>query len=410
MNREDRIILRECAKKQMEYANSDENQSKINRWYRHNSMQGEPMVVAEICGIFHELDTESELVCKDETARSIELTFRRNFLMHEFIGDDSVIDPYFRIQWDIDKGSNGVDVRVVRSQDNDGREFGMEIDAPIADLRKGLEELEYRKYSVDRGKTIRYKTFLEELFGDILPVRIFGDYWWTMGLSHHLIYLIGHERFMLSMYDDPEALHWLMEFVYKDRLAQVKWMESNRLLNLNNENNYIGSGGRGFTKELGQSGDTVSSTDMWALLESQPTSHVSPEMFREFVFDYQLRMAENFGLIYYGCCEPLHDRMDLITRIPNLRSVSVSPFSDERIMSEYINGKYIYSRKPDPAVLSNGNYSSEAIEKSIEKTLKLAKGCELEFIMKDLHTVGYERERLREWVLLTRQAIENHYH
>ena len=407
MNDTDRNILRDYAKRQMEYSMSFENQDKIRRWYRHNSMKREPMVLAETFGIYREINLESKLRCEDETARSIELNFLRNFFLHEYIKDDSVIDPYYKIQWDIKESDNGFDIRINRSSDSDGGEWGMEIDPPIKDLENDLPRLKHRTYEVNSDSTKSNMEFLEDIFGDILPVKIYGDYWWTMGLSHHAIYLTGLENFMMYMYDQPDALHELMGFIYRDRLAQVRWMEEEKLLNMNNGNNYIGSGSRGFTDELVQNGPCVSSGDMWALLESQPTSHVSPEMFREFVFKYQLDMAASFGWIYYGCCEPLHDRMDIITTIPNLRSVSVSPYSDERIMADHIGNKYIYSRKPDPVLLSTGSFDAQAVRDNVARTMDIAGDCELEFIMKDLHTVRFEPNRLSEWVRITKETIIN---
>jgi hypothetical protein len=99
--------------------------------------------------------------------------------------------------------------------------------------------------------------------------------------------------------------------------------------------------------------------------------------------------------------------MDMVLELPNLKSVSVSPFSDEEIMSEYIRGRYIYSRKPDPAMLSMEQFNEDDARASAEKTIRCAGGCELEFIMKDLHTVRYKPERLKRWVEITRDSIES---
>ncbi|MFO7611521.1 MAG: hypothetical protein R6W99_03405 [Clostridia bacterium] len=297
MDRHDTMILRDCAKIKMEYASSEINLDKIRRWYRHNEMKGEPMVLGEPYGIYEELGLESELQCRDEKARGIELVFRQDFFQYEFIGDDSVIDPFYKIKWNICESGCGVDINVKRSEDSDGKHWGMDIDYPIKNLERDFHKLRHREYSVDREATLKRKSELEDIFGGFLPVRIHGDYWWTMGLSHHAIYLLGLENFMLYMYDQPEALHEFMRFLYDDRLAMVKWMEAEGLLNMNNENNYIGSGTRGFTHELRQDGEFVKSTDMWGLLESQPTSHVSPAMFGEFVFGHQLKMA-NISALY----------------------------------------------------------------------------------------------------------------
>ncbi|MFO7611520.1 MAG: hypothetical protein R6W99_03400 [Clostridia bacterium] len=99
--------------------------------------------------------------------------------------------------------------------------------------------------------------------------------------------------------------------------------------------------------------------------------------------------------------------MDYITKIPNLKTVAVSPFSDEEIMADFIRGRYIYSRKPSPVLISLEALDENEIINSTKKTLEAAKGCEIEFIMKDLHTVKFKPERLRRWAELTRQTIES---
>ena len=56
---------------------------------------------------------------------------------------------------------------------------------------------------------------------------------------------------------------------------------------------------------------------------------ISPAMFEEFFLPYMARVTRLFGHVYYGCCEPVHDRLELIkAAMPNLRSVSVSTWAD----------------------------------------------------------------------------------
>ena len=57
------------------------------------------------------------------------------------------------------------------------------------------------------------------MFGDILPVRIRGGFWWTLGMTWTAIELIGLENLMLSMFDNPAGLHRLMAFLRDDHLA-----------------------------------------------------------------------------------------------------------------------------------------------------------------------------------------------
>ena len=79
-------------------------------------------------------------------------------------------------------------------------------------------------------------------------------------------------------------------------------------------------------------------------------------MYKEFVLPYLARLSERFGLIYYGCCERVDDRLEMIVEaIPNLRSVSVSGWSNLAKTAAILGRKYVYSRKPTPAHISGPN-------------------------------------------------------
>ena len=74
---------------------------------------------------------------------------------------------------------------------------------------------------------------------------------------------------------------------------------------------------------------------MWGCSNAQIFSEVSPEMHWEFALEHDLRWLERWGLTYYGCCEPLDRKIDLLRRIPNLRKISVSPWCNtERVVEQ----------------------------------------------------------------------------
>ena len=58
-------------------------------------------------------------------------------------------------------------------------------------------------------------------------------------------------------------------------------------------------------------------------------STVSPKMFKEFEVDYASRLCARFGLVYYGCCDPLDRKMAEVRLIPNVRKVSMSAWVDQ---------------------------------------------------------------------------------
>jgi hypothetical protein len=128
-------------------------------------------------------------------------------------------------------------------------------------------------------------------------------------------------------------------------------------------------------------------------------------MFAEFVFPYQLPLLERFGLNCYGCCEPVDRRLDAILSIPRLRRISVSPWSDQDICAERIGKRFVYSRKPNPAHVCSG-FNERAVREDLRSTLRYSSGLNLEIVLKDTHTVQFDRTRIPRWVAIAREEID----
>jgi hypothetical protein len=379
-------------------------------WYLHAACQGErPMILAETMGVLPELLPESVLTCESTMARRLELYFRDLLFRHHQVADDYVIEPWFNVNWQVDLGSYGVTAEKTRG-DNAGKLGSYVWDAPIKDLDRDFDLLHPRQFSVDREGTLALQAEIEALLGDILPVRIRGMFYWTMGMTWTAIDLIGLQNLMLVMYDNPSGLHRLMAFLRDDHLALIDWLEAEGLYTLNNEDDYIGSGSIGYTHELPQKdwqpGERVRAKDLWVLSESQETVGVSPKLFAKFVLPYQLPLIARFGLCYYGCCEPVHTRATLLRQIPNLRRLSVSPWCDQAYVAEHLPDDVILCRKPNPALISRATWDEEAIRADIAESLHLMRGRTIEFAMKDVHTLADQPWRLGRWVELAREEIE----
>ena len=130
-------------------------------------------------------------------------------------------------------------------------------------------------------------------------------------------------------------------------------------------------------------------------------------MFEEFVFQYQLPFLKRFGLNCYGCCEPIDKRWHIVKKAPNLRRVSVSAWADPAKMAEFLTNKYIYSYKPNPADLAVDEIDNDLIRKKIRNILEITRGCILEIIMKDNHTLGKNPNNIINWTKIAREEINN---
>jgi hypothetical protein len=412
-------VLRSLAERKAAAAASAVNNERRELWYAHNALgRVRPMVLAEIMGVMDETVPDTALHCTDEWARVWERALRAELYEHEVVRDDHVIEPWLDVGWRVAATPyvDAAETSVHVPTREDGKIGAKRWDPPLRDISRDWGKLHPRRFSVDREGTLAEKARCQAAFDGILPVRIRTNFWWTFGMTIEAIDLIGLENLMLFMYDDPDGLRRLMQFLHDDHVAFAEWLQGEGLLTLNNENDYIGSGSRGHVRELPRQGcppvDPATSSrpartrDMWLLLESQETVGVGPELFERFVFPWQLDLASRFGLVYYGCCEPVHGRWHVIRRIPNLRSVSVSPWADEAFMAEALAGRCVYSRKPNPALVSTESFDEDALRADIRKTFATARGCDVEIIMKDVHTLKGRPERLARWVRLCREESD----
>ena len=147
----------------------------------------------------------------------------------------------------------------------------------------------------------------------------------------------------------------------------------------------------------------VALKDLWGWAESQEAENISPAMYKEFVLPYLATLSEKFGLIYYGCCERVDDRLEMILdAIPNLRSVSVSGWSNLARCAELLGRDYVYSRKPTPTHISGPNPNWDLLRKDMQDTYAVARDCNVEILLRDVYTIHGDRSRLRRWVDMTK--------
>jgi hypothetical protein len=139
--------------------------------------------------------------------------------------------------------------------------------------------------------------------------------------------------------------------------------------------------------------------DLWTYGMSQIFSTVSPAMHEEFELPYLGPWFERFGLVYYGCCEPLDNKVAMIRKLPNVRKVSMSPWVDQERGAERLGGDFVFSRKPSPALVAVDDWNPKAVERELRETLAVCRkhNCPVELILKDVSTVRYQPQRLWEW-------------
>ena len=411
-------VLRRLVARKVEIVDDPVNVERRKAWYAFDACDAgaRPMVLAEVCGVMGEVfATDDDLECEHPEARGMERGLRIEIWQFEQLRDDHVVEPHLHVQWHIDGSGYGVEAVTHNADMADGRLGARNWDAPITDINKDFDKLHIRTWTVDREATAAEFDRMTSLFGDLIDIRLQGGVGWTQGLTWRAIDLIGLENLMMFMYDDPDGLGRLMEFLRDDHIAYHDWMQAEGLLTVNNLNDYVGSGSLGYTRSLPaedyRQGDPARIKDMWCLNESQETVGVGPDQFAEFIFPYQRAVAERFGKCYYGCCEPVHNRWHVIRQQANLARVSVSPWCDQAFMAAEMGGRYGFSRKPNPSLISTRVFDEAVIRDDLANTLRITKqhGCPVEIVMKDVHTLNRQPDRLARWVRLAREEIDKAY-
>jgi hypothetical protein len=148
--------------------------------------------------------------------------------------------------------------------------------------------------------------------------------------------------------------------------------------------------------------------DIWMFGLAQMFATVSPAMFEEYEIEYMMPIFDRFGLVYYGCCDPLDGKMKEVRKIPHLRKVSMSPWVNKERGAAEIHGDYVFSNKPNPAFVAVTSFDDALIRKDLTETRDICKrhGCPLEFIFKDISTVRNEPERLKKWAAIAMDVAQ----
>jgi hypothetical protein len=402
----DKLILRELAKQINDIASHQIMAERTASWYRLNALQpGRPLIIVSPEGSWRELLPWQNLTCEGETARGIEYTLRERIFSHEHINDDTVKGRDFTVrksipgldEWwlDIDWG-----LPIKRNWGSAGYAY-----QPTIKEYKDIKKLRVPVIKYDEKATLDEHVQMLDLFGDILDVKIKG----VDLVMFHIMYFYAHyrglEQTFYDFMDAPAFAHELIHFFEKGYESIVNQLEEQGLLELNNDGRFVSSGGYGHTHELPQKdyNGPVRPKDMWAAAEAQELAPVSPEQSEEFVISAERRLLSRFGRNGYGCCEPLENKLKYVLSIPNMRRISVSPFSDIKKCADQIGTSAVFSWKPDPGFVSGLNWDEDAARAYIRNGLRQAEGTVMEIILADTHTCRNQPRRFTEWVRLCRE-------
>ncbi len=401
--------LRALGRRKMEYAAQPVMDERRKIWRAANDLHmiRPPIFVDEIC--WTEIDDPAlALHCAHPFARELEDLMTKELYVADHALSDQIVEPFIENPLVVYDSGFGIDEVVdVRSTQFNSEIVSRHFHVLIATM-DDVEKIREPDVVVDAERTAQYGELLSEIFSGILPVVTVGarGLWFTPW--DYLIRVMGVDQTFVNLYDEPEFVEAVVRR-YVD--MAMKRMEKYRGLGIWASNNApvrVGSGGYGLVSALDaqEAHPLACPTDqMWGCGNAQIFSSVSPAMHWQFSLQYEMDWLRQFGLAYYGCCEPLYGKMDLMDRIPNLRKVSMSPWNNFEAAAERCRGKYVMSCKPSPAVFAGDSFDEGEARRAILDILKATKGCAIELVMKDISTLRFKPERLHAWGKVARETV-----
>ncbi|MBI3923786.1 MAG: hypothetical protein HY318_20360 [Armatimonadetes bacterium] len=408
----DRERLRAVAAEYAEIVNSDKMTARREIWRRSNRLEERTVPFQiEDNGSFFE-DVTPPLQCEGEAERGMELEMLRAITNHKLIDDDRVFPPYFCVGWHVSRPSLCPDLEIKHAPDATGRHLGYDTNTPLADLANSFHRLHRGEFGVDREGTLRHAEIAEVAFGDLLPVKITGPH--TLGagtsLAYKAVMWMGMDNFYVAMMEQPENVHRFFNFITTEAVEFLDWLEQEGLITPNNGEFCVGSGSCGYTDELPRrkidEGGSFLPGDCWGFHEAQESVGLSAEQYAEFIHPYQRRTSDRYGLIYYGCCEPVHAQWPVLRNMKNLRKVTVSPWCDQKSIAASVGKNVVLSRKPHPMKLCGATFDPGDFEAHIRETLDIAKDNFVELIFRDTNPLnGSMKDRIAEACKIVRRLV-----
>lgn len=407
----DRRILKDLIAEYARQTASPVHRDKMELWKKLNDLQPvRPLVwINELPWWEFQNEPELAIHTTDPWSRTLENQLRTTLYQWRHFPGDMFLDPEWIVPIRCSPTSTYANYGIAAQEQRTQDVHGTALFKPVIECEADVDKLVTPAVTVDWEGTQADLETVQELCDNTIPCRTRGIVHQWAAAWDQMIHWYGIERLFLDMTDRPELVHRLLGRFWKAVNEVLDQQEKMGLLATGNGNWRVGSGGLGCTDQLPQKDCDpahIRPVDQWGCSTGQIFSDVSPDMHWEFCMQYEKPYMERFGLSYYGCCEPLSTKIDILRRVNNLRKISISPWADIASAARQIGTDYVMSVKPNPSYLAQDRWDPAFVRETLRDSLAKAKGCRLEIILKDVTTVRQQPQRLEAWESLAMQVAE----
>lgn len=329
------------------------------------------------------VDGVLDLHCTDEFCQGIERDLRRTlFKWRTYPGDMVVNSESIQHLCINDTGFGIVEETDIEKTDTENDVVSRHYHIQIKD-EEDIKKIKKPVITHDEKKTEELYQKRCEIFDGILEVKKKGVNGFWFAPWDLIVGWTGVQEILMDMVLRPDYVNKLVSHLVDCYLARLDQMEEQNLLEIP-------------AKEMSVSG------------AAQIFSEVSPEMHGEFALQHEARYYKRFGKVHYGCCEPLHNKVDICAQyLPNMYQISMSPWVDFAVGAAKVSDRFIFGWRPNPAFLAPEHFDPAMIKKDIKEKLKIANdhGCTVAIYLKDISTVAYDPRRLTEWDKIAKECV-----
>ena len=406
----EKSAVRELAKQYREIAESPKHQRMRQRFKDNNDLKPvrPPLYMDEIPWFEMNIDGALSCVCENDALRGMEWRLRTELFRERHFACDNYIEPVWPVYKSYRSTGNGLNAKEETVAVDDRNwivshhyEDVLADESALAAWRAPV----ITAYPEEDEKNV---AFAADVLGDILPVELRGH-----GIYYapwdQIARLRGVEPILMDIYDRPDYLHKIIGLYTKGMQSEMDQMEALGLYDPRSLSVHCTPGA--VTLPEAPAPGRYGCKDLWFRTMAQMFSSISPADHFALDMQYSAPLAARCAYTYYGCCEPLSDRIDVLKKAyPNLRKIGVSPWADVEASAEQIGGDYVLSRKPNPAFVAVKT-DTQAVRAEITETAKLCLryGCPCDITLKDISTVNDRPENLITWAKTAAGVLDEFY-
>lgn len=406
----DREILRGLAQRYYALSQTDRNLEAYRLHRQVNDLEAARPVVLIDEIPWGELERSEELLqlaCADPVWRNLERRLRRTLYQAEHMPGDMIVRPYLGVSKKIRDSGCGLQVREETLQQHADQGIVAHAYEDVLATDADLDKIHMPEITYDEEASLKALQRLGDLLGDVLPVKLCGVPYFGVTTWDQVARYRGVTNLLMDLMDRPDFMHRTMRLLTDVARSRLDQMEALGLFDPYPQSLHCTTARTNDLPTASYQGGKATRADIWGRGAAQIFAHVSKEMHDEFDIAYMTETVGQCGLVYYGCCEPLDGKIDIVEKIPHLRKISITPWADVDHAAEVIGKRYVMAVKPNPAAVAGDRVDVAEVRKEIGRILDAANrhGCSCDIVLKDISTCGNRPENLFVWEQVVMEMV-----